>query len=199
MLVSDVQQSDSVIHIYILFHYGLSEDIEYSFLCYTVRTFCLSQFASANPSLPTTSLLHPHKRTFWGDEMFCILIGVVVTGTSMFVITPSNYMFNMGAFIVCKLYLSSDFFQLLELFSCVPWLMAYLSIFKVNSVLLQSTTLFFCLSFPLHPYLLGGIPCSMWDLSSLIRDPTYTPTPQHLKRKVLTTGPPGKSHLPPSF
>ena len=76
----------------------------------------------------------------------------------MFVITPSNYIFNMGAFIVCKLYLSSDFFRLLELFSCVPWLMASSSIFKVNSVLLQSTTLFFCLNFPLHPYLLGGYP-----------------------------------------
>jgi len=158
VLVSAVQQSDSVIHIYILFHYGLSEDIECSFLCCTVRPFCLSQFASANPSLPTTSLPHPHKSTFWGDEMFCILIGVVVTGASMFVLTPSNHIFNMGAFIVCKLYLFSGFFQLLELFSCVPWLMASSSIFKVNSVLLQSTTLFFCLNFPLHPYFLGEYP-----------------------------------------
>ena len=40
MLVSGVQQSDSVIHIYIpfhiLFHYTLLQDIEYSSLCYTV-------------------------------------------------------------------------------------------------------------------------------------------------------------------
>ena len=44
MLISTVQQSDSVIHIYIythiiihaLFHDGLSQDTEYSSLCYTV-------------------------------------------------------------------------------------------------------------------------------------------------------------------
>ena len=46
MLISAVQQSDSVIHIYILFHilfrYGLSQDIEYSSLCYTVGPCCLS-------------------------------------------------------------------------------------------------------------------------------------------------------------
>ena len=39
VLVSGVQQSDSVIHIHILFHvvfrYGLSQDTEYSSLCYT--------------------------------------------------------------------------------------------------------------------------------------------------------------------
>ena len=46
--------------LYILFHtlfpYGLSQDIEYSSLCYTVGPCCLSilyiQFASANPKLP---------------------------------------------------------------------------------------------------------------------------------------------------
>ena len=45
MLITTVQQSDSVIHIYtcipllnILFHYGLSYDIEYNSLCYS-RTF----------------------------------------------------------------------------------------------------------------------------------------------------------------
>ena len=40
MLVSGIQQSDSVIHIYIvfqiIFHYRLLLDIEYSSLCYTV-------------------------------------------------------------------------------------------------------------------------------------------------------------------
>ena len=40
VLISAVQQSDSVIHTYILFHilfhYGLSQDIEYSSLCYPV-------------------------------------------------------------------------------------------------------------------------------------------------------------------
>ena len=44
VLISAGQQSDSVIHIrsfYILFHYGLSEDIEYGSLCCTVGP-CLS-------------------------------------------------------------------------------------------------------------------------------------------------------------
>ena len=48
MPISAVQQGDSVIHIntdtylYILFHYGLSQDIEYSSLCYTAGPYCLS-------------------------------------------------------------------------------------------------------------------------------------------------------------
>ena len=47
VLISAVQQSDSVIHIYtfffnILFHYGLSQEIGYSSLCYTVAPCCLS-------------------------------------------------------------------------------------------------------------------------------------------------------------
>ena len=52
VLSSAVQQSDSVIYIYIyiyiyillsvLFHYTLSQDIEYSSLCYTVGPCCLS-------------------------------------------------------------------------------------------------------------------------------------------------------------
>ena len=45
-LISAVQQSDSVMHIYILshilLHYGLSQDIEHSSLCYTVGPCCLS-------------------------------------------------------------------------------------------------------------------------------------------------------------
>ena len=46
MLISAVQQRDSVIHLYvifpILFHYGLSQGIEYSSLCYTVGPCWLS-------------------------------------------------------------------------------------------------------------------------------------------------------------
>ena len=48
VLVSGIQKSDSVIHTYIyilfhiLFHSGLSQDIEYSSLCYTVEPCCLS-------------------------------------------------------------------------------------------------------------------------------------------------------------
>ena len=45
MLFSVVQQIDSVIHpihFYILCHFGLSQDIEYSFLCYRLGHCCLS-------------------------------------------------------------------------------------------------------------------------------------------------------------
>ena len=45
VLISSVQQSDSVIYIlfHILFHSGLSQDVEYSPLCYTVGPCCLSR------------------------------------------------------------------------------------------------------------------------------------------------------------
>ena len=49
MLISAVQQSGSVIHTYVLFHYGLSEDIEYSSLCYTVGPRCLSILHISGP------------------------------------------------------------------------------------------------------------------------------------------------------
>ena len=47
VLISAVQQSDLVIRrqtffFYIIFHYGLSQDIEYSSLCYLVGPCCLS-------------------------------------------------------------------------------------------------------------------------------------------------------------
>ena len=61
-LITVAQQNDAVIYIctHILFHihfpYGLSQDIEYSSLCYIVRPCYLSilynQFASANLKLP---------------------------------------------------------------------------------------------------------------------------------------------------
>ena len=45
VLISGIQQSNSVIYVCILFHihfhYGLLQDNEYSFLCYTV-SYCLS-------------------------------------------------------------------------------------------------------------------------------------------------------------
>ena len=57
MLISAVQQSDSVIHMYILFHilshYDLSEDIEYSFLCYTVA-FLIAQLVKNPPAMQET-------------------------------------------------------------------------------------------------------------------------------------------------
>ena len=49
VLISAVEQSNSVIHIYKFFfffnvflHYGLSQDVGYSFLCYTLEPCCLS-------------------------------------------------------------------------------------------------------------------------------------------------------------
>ena len=63
--ISAVQQSDSVIHIQtfffnILFHYGLSQHIEYGSLCYPVLcclsilyiTACICPSQSPSPSLP---------------------------------------------------------------------------------------------------------------------------------------------------
>ena len=45
VLISVVQQSDSDIYIYVLFHiffcYGLSQNIQYGSLCYTVGHYCL--------------------------------------------------------------------------------------------------------------------------------------------------------------
>ena len=67
MLISDVQQRDSQICIYILshilFHYGLSQDIEYSSLGYTVGP-CGPIFTSlhllANPKLQILPSPTPH-------------------------------------------------------------------------------------------------------------------------------------------
>ena len=56
VLVSGVQQSDSVIHIcvhrfiifHIRFHYGLLQDAEYSPLCYTVGPCLYFTYSSLN-------------------------------------------------------------------------------------------------------------------------------------------------------
>ena len=70
MLISSVQKSDSVIHIYIVFHYDLSQGIEYSSLCYAVRPCCLSvpriKVASANPK-PLLSL--PASPSPWQPQV----------------------------------------------------------------------------------------------------------------------------------
>ena len=43
VLTSGIKQSDSQISFFqILFHYTLSQDIEYSFLCYTEVPYCSS-------------------------------------------------------------------------------------------------------------------------------------------------------------
>ena len=78
MLISVVQQSDSVIHththiyiyihilFYILFHYGLSQETGYSSLCYAAGPCCLSipyiivciyQPQTPSPSLPPDFLM----------------------------------------------------------------------------------------------------------------------------------------------
>ena len=41
--------------------------------------------------------------------------------------------------------------------------------------------------------IIGSTARSMWDLSSQIPGPRISPTPLHWKRRVLTTGPSGKS------
>ena len=57
VLVSSVQQRDSVIHIYIytffyiLFHYKLLQDIQYSFLCYTVGSLHLHLDLGSNKAI----------------------------------------------------------------------------------------------------------------------------------------------------
>ena len=71
VFISAVQQSESVIYIYILFHilfhYGSPQDTEYSSLCCTVRTCCLSilytKSAFANPRLPILPSPYPSLAT----------------------------------------------------------------------------------------------------------------------------------------
>ena len=64
MLISAVQKIDSVIPIYILFHilfhYGLSQDIKYSSLCYTVEPCVLILYITVyicESQTPSASLL----------------------------------------------------------------------------------------------------------------------------------------------
>ena len=83
MLISTVQQSDSVIHIFhILFHCGLSQDIEYSSLCYTVGTFCLSiLFVFLNKSLLDYNCF----------TILCLLVSVAQQSESAICIHMSPY------------------------------------------------------------------------------------------------------------
>ena len=57
MLITAVQQSDSVIKIYILFHihfhYGLSQDIEYSSLCELKKRIKMNQDFPGSPVIRT--------------------------------------------------------------------------------------------------------------------------------------------------
>ena len=73
VLISAVQRSDSVIHIYIvfhiLFHYGLSQDIEHSSLCYTVGP-CYNSLHLLIPDFQSIlpSLLGNHKSVLYVCE-----------------------------------------------------------------------------------------------------------------------------------
>ena len=89
-----VQKSDS--DIYILFHYGLSQDIQYSSLCYTVGPCCLSilyiivcyhicyySLLSANPKLQ----IH-HSPTFpppWQPQVCSLCLWVCFSFIDKFI------------------------------------------------------------------------------------------------------------------
>ena len=98
--MSAVEQSYSVIYIlfHILFHYGLSQDIEYSSLCYTVGPCCLSILYIANPKLP----IHPpptlpHFRA----------------ATSMFFMSVNLFLFHWPISLCCILDSTGKWFHML--------------------------------------------------------------------------------------
>ena len=72
VLISSVQQSDSVMHIYIifhiLFHYDLSQDTEYSYLCYTVEPSYLFTHICSLPLLISNSHSFPPLPTLPGNH-----------------------------------------------------------------------------------------------------------------------------------
>ena len=95
MLTYTVQNSDSIIHIHSFshfFHYGLSQDFEYSFQCCTVEPcyfsipyviliafICWSQ--TSNPPLPHSSPLGNHRallyvcyHCFWSKKILLCLL-----------------------------------------------------------------------------------------------------------------------------
>ena len=78
-VILTVQQSDSVIHI--LFHDGLSQDIEYRSAYYTGGPWCLSILyvtAAANPNLPT----HPPPRPPWQPPVCSLYLLIVLLSDS---------------------------------------------------------------------------------------------------------------------
>ena len=85
MLIFAAQKSDLIIHIYIYsfyitFHYGLSQDIVYSFLCYTVESCYLFilyiPFASASPKFPlhSSSIPSPLAVQFSSVAQSCLTL-----------------------------------------------------------------------------------------------------------------------------
>ena len=85
VLVSGVQQSDSVIYIYILFqvlfHYGLLQEIEQSSLCYTVgpclstlyTVVCICESQAPDLFLPPPFPFGNHKFVFYVCESISVL------------------------------------------------------------------------------------------------------------------------------
>ena len=73
LLVSSVQQSDSVIYIFfqILFHYSLLQDVEYSSLCYIVDPCCLSIFFLIFIYLFIYLFIHPFIHGCVGSSFLC--------------------------------------------------------------------------------------------------------------------------------
>ena len=109
MPISAVQQNDSVICIYtflfyIIFHHGLSQEIGYSALCYTVGPHCLSilnvKFSSTNSKLlihPTHSLLSlgNHKSVLHVFESVSVLLIRFICATFylLFIYLFSSFVF----------------------------------------------------------------------------------------------------------
>ena len=74
VLISTGEQSDTIIHMYILshihFHYGLSQDVEYSSLCSPVVPCCLPSSLDSFKYLRPLSLLPPAQQDCLSAELW---------------------------------------------------------------------------------------------------------------------------------
>ena len=99
MLVSSVQQTDSVIYLYIFFfyiffHYRLLKDKEYSFLCYTVGPCWLSILYIVNVNILIKLLIHPPTLPFGKHKfVFCICESIYILLSSF----VSSFRFHIQA------------------------------------------------------------------------------------------------------
>jgi len=89
VLTSAIQQNDSIIHTYILlniiFHYSLSQDTEYSSLCYTVRPcfiFCSSYLSMVLLISLSPSVHCVHSPFIQGTFSFLLHANVTLTPLS---------------------------------------------------------------------------------------------------------------------
>ena len=109
MLISAVQQSDSVIHIYILFHilfhYGLSQDIEYSSLCYTVGTlFIHSIYNSLHLLNPNSQSILPSPLLPLGNHKSILYVCESVSVDPLFYIMGSHSASQIKTLIATSFY-----------------------------------------------------------------------------------------------